>query len=160
MAVSRSAALPIRPGEEKRVVVRFQTVAEREGDALRIDYFRGMRSNQFATGQEPEGRVSFLLTYPNDAMYGTAYSPTHSIFEQRYGWEGNDDGDNAGDRSVASSYRGSVRRFLVWDARGEGTLLIPVRRTASAAISMLANAPGNDDGFALITLSPPAIHPR
>src|SRR5256714_7894969 len=156
----RARIFPIAPGEVKKVVVRFQTVAEREGDALRIDYFRGMRSTQFATGQEPEGRVSFLLTYPNDAMYGTAYSPTHSIFEQRYGWEGNDDGDNAGDRSFASSYRGSVRRFEVRDARGEVTLLIPVRRTASAAISMLANAPGNDDGFALITLSPPAIHPR
>src|SRR5437762_2572257 len=156
----RARIFPIAPGEEKKVVVRFQTVANREGDALRIDYFRGLRTNQFGSGQQPEGRVSFLLTYPNDAMYGTAYSPTHSIFEQRYGWEGNDDGDNAGDRSFASSYRGSVRRFEVRDARGEVTLLIPVRRTASAAISMLANAPGNDDGFALITLSPPAIHPR
>jgi Ca-activated chloride channel family protein len=30
----------------------------------------------------------------------------------------------------------------------------------AAAISLLANAPGNDDGFALITLSPPAVQPR
>ncbi|HZF72885.1 MAG TPA: VWA domain-containing protein, partial [Gemmatimonadaceae bacterium] len=50
--------------------------------------------------------------------------------------------------------------FEVRDARGEVTLLIPVRRSASAAISLLANAPGNDDGFALITLSPPAVRPR
>ena len=156
----RARIFPIAPGEQKKVVVRFQTVAEREGDALRIDYFRGMRANQFATGQQPEGRVSFVLTYPNDPMYGTAYSPTHSIFEQRYATDSYDDAYNEGDRSFASSYRGSVRRFEVRDARGEVTLLIPIRRTAAAAISLLANAPGNDDGFALITLSPPAVRPR
>ncbi len=156
----RARIFPIAPGEQKKVVVRFQTVAEREGDALRIDYFRGMRANQFAWGEQPEGRVSFVLTYPNDPMYGTAYSPTHSIFEQGYATESYDNVDNEGDRSFASSYRGSVRRFEVRDARGEVTLLIPIRRTASAAISLLANAPGNDDGFALITLSPPAVRPR
>ena len=156
----RARIFPIAPGEEKKVVVRFQTVAEREGDALRIDYFRGLRTNQVASGQQPEGRVSFLLTYPNDAMYGTAYSPTHSIFEQRYGYDNYDNGSSDSDRSFASSYRGSVRRFEVRDARGEVTLLIPIRRSTSAAISLLANAPGNDDGFALITLSPPAVRPR
>jgi len=100
--------------------------------------------------------VSFVLTYPNDPMYGTAYSPTHSIFEQRYGSESSGDGD----RSFASYRGGSVRRVEVRDARGEVTLLIPIRRSTSAAISLLANAPGNDDGFALITLSPPAVRPR
>ena len=30
-----------KAGEEKRIVVRFQSVAPREGDALRVDYFRG-----------------------------------------------------------------------------------------------------------------------
>ena len=152
----RARIFPIAPGEEKKVVVRFQTVAQREGDALRVDYFRGLRTNQVASGQQPEGRISFLLTYPNDAMYGTAYSPTHSIFEQRYGSNGYDDGYGAGDndRSFVNNVRGSVRRFEVRDARGEVTLLIPVRRSTSAAITMLANAPGNDDGFALITLSP------
>jgi len=154
----RARIFPIAPGEQKKVVVRFQTVAEREGDALRVDYFRGLRTNQFANGQQQEGRVSFVLTYPNDPMYGTAYSPTHSIFEQRYAADS--DGDNDSDRSFASSVRGSVRRFEVRDARGEVTLLIPIRRTAAAAISLLANAPGNDDGFALITLSPPSVRPR
>lgn len=156
----RARIFPIAPGEEKKVVVRFQTVAQREGDALRIDYFRGLRTNQVASGQQPEGRVTFLLTYPNDPMYGTAYSPTHSLFEQRYGSERYDNSDSDSDRYFASSYRGSVRRFEVRDARGEVTLLIPVRRSTSAAISLLANSPGNDDGFALITLSPPAVRPR
>ena len=154
----RARIFPIAPGEVKKVVVRFQTVAEREGDALRVDYFRGLRTNQVASGY-PEGRVSFVLTYPNDAMYGTAYSPTHSIYEDRYANNDYDGGPADSDR-FASYSRGSVRRFEVRDARGEVTLLIPIRRSTSAAISLLANAPGNDDGFALITISPPAIRPR
>ena len=154
----RARIFPIAPGEVKKVVVRFQTVAEREGDALRVDYFRGLRTNQLASGY-PEGRVSFVLTYPNDPMYGTAYSPTHSIYEDRYASNEYDAGPSDSDR-FASSHRGSTRRFEVRDARGEVTLLIPIRRSTSAAISLLANAPGNDDGFALITISPPAIRPR
>ena len=34
----RARIFPIAPGEEKKLVVRFQSVAAREGDALRIDY--------------------------------------------------------------------------------------------------------------------------
>jgi Ca-activated chloride channel family protein len=154
----RARIFPIAPGEAKKVVVRFQTVAPREGDALRVDYFRGLRTNQLGASQVAEGRTSFVLTYPNDPMYGTAYSPTHSMFEPRY--SADDAGDGVGDRSFASSYRGSVRRFEIRDASGEVTLLIPIRRSTSAAITMLANAPGNDDGFALITLAPPAVRPR
>ena len=154
----RARIFPIAPGEVKKVVVRFQTVAEREGDALRVDYFRGLRTNQVAT-RYPEGRVSFVLTYPNDPMYGTAYSPTHSIYEDRYASNEYDAGP-ADSQRFASSYRGSMRRFEVRDANGEVTLLIPIRRSTSAAISLLANAPGNDDGFALITISPPAVRPR
>src|SRR3954471_811617 len=153
----RARIFPIAPGEAKKVVVRFQTVAPREGDALRVDYFRGQRTGQVGMGQQAEGRTSFVLTYPNDPMYGTAYSPTHSLSDEGYA---SDIDTNSGDRSFASSYRGSVRRVEVRDARGEVTLLIPIRRSSSAAISMLANAPGNEDGFALITLSPPAVRPK
>jgi Uncharacterized protein containing a von Willebrand factor type A (vWA) domain len=135
----RARIFPIAPGEEKKVVVRFQTVAEREGDALRVDYFRGLRNSQRESNGQPEGKTSFFLTYPDEEMFGTAYSPTHSI---------------------SSSDRGSKRRVEVRDARGEITLLIPVRRSTRAAISLLTNAPGNGDGFALITLSPPAFVPR
>ncbi|MFN2635451.1 MAG: VIT domain-containing protein [Gemmatimonadaceae bacterium] len=150
----RARIFPIAPGEEKKVVVRFQTVAQREGDALRVDYFRGASTTQREMNQSAQGRVSFVLTYPNDPMYGRAYSPTHTIDEDPYAAE------TSGDRSFASNYRGSLRRVEIRDARGEVTLLIPVRRSTSPAISLLTNDPGNDDGFALITLSPPAIQPR
>lgn len=134
----RARIFPIAPGEEKKVVVRFQVVAPREGDALRVDYFRGSRNSRIDAGRDPETRTSFLLFYPDDPAYGIAYSPTHSV---RTG-------------------HGSARRVEVRDARGEITLLIPVRRASRAAISLLTNAPGGDDGFALITLSPPALSPR
>ncbi|HWL38719.1 MAG TPA: VIT domain-containing protein [Gemmatimonadaceae bacterium] len=134
----RARIFPIAPGEERKVVVRFQVVAPREGDALRVDYFRGLRTSRTESGRQPEGRTSFLLRYPDDPAYGIAYSPTHSI----------------------TTGHGSARRVEVRDARGEITVLIPVRRAARAAISLLTNAPGNDDGFALITLSPPALAPR
>src|SRR5438270_9382755 len=104
-----------------------------------------MRTNQVGMYQQPEGRTSFVLTYPNDPSYGTAYSPTHSISEQGYASDGYRAGDTYDDRSFASSYRGSVRRVEVRDARGEVTLLIPIRRSTNAAISLLSNAPGNDD---------------
>jgi Ca-activated chloride channel family protein len=150
----RARIFPIAPGEQKKVVVRFQTVAQREGDALRVDYFRGVRTSQRETNQRPEGRMSFVLTYPNDPMYGRAYSPTHSLYDDRYA------GDVSGEYAFASNYRGLTRRVEIRDVRGEVTLLIPVRRSAAAAISLLSNAPGNGDGFALITLSPPAIQAR
>ncbi|MGH7651385.1 MAG: VWA domain-containing protein, partial [Gemmatimonadaceae bacterium] len=155
----RARIFPIAPGEEKKVVLRFQSVAEREGDALRVDYFRGVGTNQWATNQDAQARTSFVLSYPSDPMYGTAYSPTNSIVEQSTRDEADRSNDDSGDRSFASNSRRSMRHFEIRDARGELTLLIPVRRSSSAAVTMLANAPGNEDGFALITLSPPAVRP-
>jgi Ca-activated chloride channel family protein len=156
----RARIFPIAPGEEKKIVVRFQTVAKREGDALRIDYFRGLTASQWpgAINVAPRAVSSFVLTYPNDPQYGTAYSPTHSIFEQRYG--AGDITDGPGVQSFASRSGTGMRRFEIGDARGPVTILVPLRRASAAAISLLATAPGNGDGFALITLSPPVIHPR
>src|SRR5947209_9760881 len=107
----RARIFPMARGEVKKVVLRFQTVAEREGDALRVDYFRGLRTNQVAS-RYPEGRMSMVLTYPNDPMYGTAYSPTHSIYEDRYAIN-DDTGGPADSERFASGYRGSMRRFEV-----------------------------------------------
>ena len=154
----RARIFPIAPGEEKRVVVRFQMVAQREGDALRVDYFRGLRSGGSGAERLGEGRTSFVLSYPDDPRYGTAYSPTHSIFEQRQG--STTYGVSSGDHSLISDYRESMRHFEVKDARGEVTLLIPVLASNRGAITMLPNAPGTGDGFALIALSPPAFRPH
>lgn len=133
----RARIFPINPGEEKRVVVRFQMVAEREGDALRVDYFRGARTAA-SSGERttPDAaRTSFALSYPRTPELGTPYSPTHSI-------EVDDEGN--------------VRHVDVRGDASDLTLLIPVRARNDAAISVLANAPGGEDGFALVSLAPPA----
>jgi len=141
----RTRIFPINPGEKKRVVVRFDAVAEREGDAIRIDYFRGGRAG--AVGQDDtenrrgrEGSVSFILQYPESEGWGRPFSPTHSL-----------DIRDAGSRT---------RVEVDGDGR-EVTILMPVRRTTSAAITVLPYATGGrEDGFALITVSPPTMRAR
>lgn len=116
----RARIFPIQPGEEKKVVVRFRAVVPREGDALRIDWL-GVAN-------------AFTISYPDDAAYGDAYSPTHDL-------------RNAHEAG---------RRI----ARGEGghgalTVLLPVRNSRDASIGWLAHAPNGEDGYALITVTPP-----
>src|SRR4051812_7214591 len=78
----RARIFPINPGEEKRVVIRFQSVAPREGDALRVDYFRpGCRAEQ---GEAPRcgdasGSSSFVVSYKPGDDLGNPYSPTHRL---------------------------------------------------------------------------------
>ncbi len=140
----RARIFPIAPGEEKKVVVRFQMVAEREGDALRVDYFQGRNNSQTFAGEAgardggPE-RGSFTLTYPIAGNYGRAYSPTHSL---------------------SVSERGGRREVRARGNASEITLLIPVRSSNEPSISVLSHAPRNEDGFALITLSPPQVASR
>lgn len=132
----RARIFPLNPGEEKRVVIRFQSVAPREGDALRIDYFRGTAPAGAASNVRDDGASSFVVTYRPGAELGNPYSPTHRL----------DVADRDGRREVR--VRGDAR---------DVTLLVPVRKSSSAAsIAMLPYAPGNEDGFALITVSPPA----
>lgn len=154
----RTRIFPIQPGEERRVIVRFQAVAQREGDAIRIDWFqgtppgggsvaprelagvRGTRSDDGSRTERMGGaRASFTFLYPGDARYGRPYSPTHAV-----------DVDDA---------RGRKRVRVRGDAH-EVTLLLPVRRGEDASISVLTHAPGRGAGFALITLSPPELRRR
>jgi Ca-activated chloride channel family protein len=134
----RTRIFPIAPGERKRVQVRYQMVAQREGDALRIDHFRGAGSPGRA-GRRPDESMRFTLLYPRTPDYGRAYSPTHvlSVVEQG--------------REMQAEVRGNAR---------EVTILLPVRRGNTAAITVLSHARSGDDGFALITLAPPALPPR
>jgi Ca-activated chloride channel family protein len=144
---------PIAPGEEKTVVVRFQTVVRREGDAFRIDYTRAaMPDNPVWTGAAPgtnpppssegagESRYSFTLSYPSGGGYGTAYSPTHSLVT---------DDNDGGRRTVRAT--GNARDI---------TILLPVARATAAAVTMLPYAPGDGPGFTLITVAPPAVHAK
>jgi Ca-activated chloride channel family protein len=131
----RARIFPLNPGEEKKIVVRFQSVAPREGDALRIDYFRGA-----ATGPSTVrdgGASSFVLSMRTTPELGTPYSPTHTL--------------------DVSEHDGRREAIVRGDAR-DVTVLVPVRRNADAAITMLPYAPGNEDGFALVTVTPPPMN--
>jgi Ca-activated chloride channel family protein len=140
----RARIFPINPGEEKRVVVRFQSIAQREGDALRIDYVRGtepaqnqavsVRPQVRGSEEDPETANTFHLTYDAPRDYGAPYSPTHRLFVR--------------DRGGRSEVR----------AAGDGrevTILLPLRRVSAAAVSVLTHRPDSDPGFALITITPP-----
>lgn len=133
----RARIFPIAPGEEKRVVLRFQVIAPREGDAIRVDYQRGSaRSMVAASGSQSTKESSFTLRYPKSGRCN-AYSPTQELQSRTSGGE------------------------CTVDAGGDGaavTILIPAPRSDRAAISVLPNAPGSEDGFALITLTPPSGH--
>ncbi len=130
MGVLRTRIFPIQPGETRTVVVRFRAVAEREGDALRIDVPAPRGEGTNASGTD------LRLRWPTGDGFGDAWSPTHRV-----------DVDRAGARRVAH----------VRDANGTVTLLVPVRTSGSAAITTLAHAPSVGDGYALITLTPPVI---
>jgi Ca-activated chloride channel family protein len=164
----RTRIFPIQPGEEKRVVVRFQSVAEREGNAVRVDYLRGTgpraqilpipmphpvplpapmprermiddgsRSSTVQRGDE-SGNL-FTLVYTNRDEYGAPYSPTHEL-------RVND--------------RGSRREVTALGDAAQVTILLPLRRATSASVTMLPYAPAGEDGFALITVTPPAVSAR
>lgn len=167
----RTRIFPIQPGEEKRVVVRFQSVAEREGGALRVDYLRGSgpratpfpipqprpvplpapmprrgtdvdgaRSDRGSAeqGREESGNL-FTLVYSDRDDYGRPYSPTHEL-------------------RVAD--RGARREVTAVGDGPQVTILLPIRRATAASVAMLPHAPGREDGFALITVTPPAIAAR
>ena len=124
---------PLEPGRERTVVVRFQSVAAREGDALRIDYFRGGAPG--TTNVRDGGDASFTLSYRQAPELGAPFSPTHQL----------DVADRDGRREV--TVRGDAR---------DVTLLVPVRARNEAAITALNYAPGNEDGFTLLSVTPPA----
>ena len=144
----RTRIFPIAPGEEKQVIVRFQSVAEREGDALQLDYKRaaGGGGRTRPGDGEPRGQIgggtrsSFTLTYPGEE-YGTPYSPTHAI-----------------EVSDASSGRGR-RTVRVQGDASDLALLLPLRRSDRPSVAVLTHAPGSESdagGFALVTVSPPS----
>jgi Ca-activated chloride channel family protein len=163
----RTRIFPIQPGEEKRVVVRFQSVAEREGSAVRVDYLRGTgpraqivpipvprpvplpvpmpRERPIDDGarttvpQREESGNLFTLVYTNRDEYGAPYSPTHEL---------------------RVSDRGSRREVTALGDAAQVTILLPLRHATSASITMLPYAPSGEDGFALITIAPPAVAAR
>lgn len=151
----RTRIFPIQPGEEKRVVVRFQGLARREGSAIRVDYVRGtppratrlpmvdavmIRRGGAASADIRESANVFTFTYPASSEYGDAYSPTHSLR------------DRTRDGRHVVTAEGDAREL---------TILLPLRNPNATSLSILANRPDADEsGFALIAISPPTATAR
>src|SRR5437868_4003200 len=104
----RTRIFPFNAGEERRIVVRFESVAEREGDAVRVDYFRGSKTD--------EGRTNFALTYRAGGELGEPYSPTHELDVER------DD---------------QLRRITVRGSGPDVTILVALRRSLAASVALL-----------------------
>ena len=139
----RTRIFPIQAGEERRVVVRFESVAEREGDAVRVDYFRGTapRFGAWGAGMErptttdPAPHTRFTLTYRAGGELGEAYSPTHELDVDR---------DDA------------QRRVSIRGGGPDVTVLVALRRSLAASVATLTHATRDEEGYALITVTPPS----
>jgi Ca-activated chloride channel homolog len=122
----RAQVFPIQPGETRKIVLRYTQLVERTGDALRIRYALGTRGGSSGT---------WRLTIPDEAAYGTPYSPSHPL----------------------TTRRDSGRLELTIDTRDGGDIdvLVPLRR-GLVGTTVLTNAPGGEDGYAMLLLAPPA----
>lgn len=123
----RARIFPFPAGEKRSVAVRYQQVAPREGDALRVEFRRPDADSE-------RSRNTLQIELPI-AGYGEPYSPTHDVAVHR---EGNH-------RVV--ELRGNARDVVV---------LVPVPKNAAASIGVLTHAAGQHEKFALVTVAPPA----
>ncbi len=120
----RAQVFPIQPGETRKVVLRYTQLLDRAGDALRVRYALGVRGGEGGT---------WRLTSRGEDTYGTPYSPTHGLTVRR----------DRGTLEVSVDTRGG----------GDIELLLPLRR-GLVGTSVLANAPGGEDGYAMLLLAP------
>ncbi|HEX8724002.1 MAG TPA: VWA domain-containing protein, partial [Gemmatimonadaceae bacterium] len=166
----RTRIFPIQPGERKKVVVSFEAVVPREGDALRVDYQRGaavrmpvipppiirplvgrptIQSDSRTAGQSDSRTVgqSDSWTDKQQDSYALAYARSEALgrpYSPTNNIQVRDDGE--------------MRVVRVLGDAGNVTLLLPLRLGSRAAISVLTHAQRRDSGFAMITVSPPETH--
>jgi Ca-activated chloride channel family protein len=131
----RAQVFPIQPGETRKIVLRYTQLLDRAGDALRVRYALGKRGGE--TG-------SWRLTLPDEAAYGTPYSPTHTLSTDRT--------------------RGRLEISIDTRNGGDIELLLPLRR-GLVGTSVLTHAPGGEDGYVMLLMAPPeredgAVVPR
>ena len=135
----RARVFPIQPGETRRVVLRYTQVLQRAGDAYRLRYAIGRRDPASGRGLydagPAAGTFSYTVTVPSADDYGTPYSPTHQLRVRREG--------------------ARLEVSLDPDADGEAELFFPLRR-GLVGTSVVTYAPGGEDGYFLLLLSPPA----
>ena len=136
----RAQVFPIQPGETRKVVLRYTQLLERAGDAVRLRYSIGQRGPSSRQGLgdrlpgSPADGFSYRVTVPNEADYGTPYSPTHQVTSRRE--------------------NGRLELTLDPDASGDVEIFLPLRR-GLVGTSVVTYAPGGEDGFFMLLLAPP-----
>jgi Ca-activated chloride channel family protein len=134
----RARVFPIRPGETRRVVLRYTQLLQRDGDALRLRYAIGARE-PIPTGalNTPPGSLRdqfhYRVTVPDADAWGTPYSPTHRITTRRQGNE--------------------LLVTLDSTASGDVELFLPLRR-GLVGTSVSAHAPAGEDGYFMLLVAP------
>lgn len=144
--VLRARVFPVAPGETRRVILRYTQILGRDGDLLRLRYPRivGIPPGTETVEQPvriPERRADYrfdLRIRVTDAhRFGTPYSPTHTIeIEER--------GDDLEIRHGGAGR--AVRDF---------ELFLPLRESLVGA-SVVTHALGDEPGYFMLLLSPPA----
>lgn len=133
----RARVFPIQPGETRRIILRYTQVLPRDGDALRIRHAFGTRGGEAAT--------RLTVRAPDAPAWGTPYSPTHPVEVRRE--------------------RGVLVASVGGEPEGTLELFLPMRRGLVGA-TLVAHAPGGEDGYYMLLLAPPdeaeggAIIPR
>jgi len=134
----RARIFPIQPGETRRVVLRYTQILPRDGDALRLRYAIGERGPVAAAAlNTPPGasadRFRFRVSVAEAESYGTPYSPTHRI--------------------TTRVENGALTISLDSNATGDVELYLPLRR-GLVGTSLTAHAPGGEDGYFMLLISP------
>ena len=124
----RAQVFPIQPGETRKVVLRFTQLLDKEGDALRWRYALGPEDRNSA-------RPDIRVTLREPSRFGRPFSPTHTVAVS-----------GADDREVR----------ITDAARGDVELFLPLRSTA-AGLSVVTYAPGGENGYFLLYVTPPEM---
>ena len=129
----RARVFPIQPGETRRVKLRYRHPLERSGEAFRVRYAVSPAVESRGRGDDAAPALTFRLT-GSDEAFGTPYSPTHEI------------------RHTTRSGRLEVTA----EPTGGGTLelFLPLAR-GTVGTSFVAHAPGGEDGYFLLFMTPP-----
>lgn len=136
----RARVFPLRPGETRKIVLRYTQLLQRAGDALRLRYAIGDRGPGSGRGgldqpaTAPADLFHYVVTVPGADAYGTPYSPTHRVTSHRVG--------------------GDLEITLEPDAAGDVEIFLPLRR-GLVGTSVVTYAPGSEDGYFMLLISPP-----
>jgi Ca-activated chloride channel family protein len=143
--ILRARVFPIEPGDTRRVILRYTQLLGRDGELLRLRYFRQVGACPATQAQEvheirpwprPEERFTLTIRLEGASRFATPYSPTHPIEVREHGED---------ELEIVHRGEGNARDF---------ELLLPLRQVRPGA-HLLAHAPAGEEGYFMLLISPP-----